>query len=245
MTIRTAIVEDVPLARERLRRMLEAHGDVVLAGEAGNMQTGAEMLAEVSPQLLFLDVTLPDGEGPALVRDIPLCKRPLIIFLTARADHALPAFELEAIDYLLKPVGEGALARALDRVRSRMASTPAGPVAPVASIAVRDGRRTDFVPVEAIEYIDVAGHYLCLHVGREIHLLREPLQALADRLAGAGFVRCHRSALVRISAIRAVTDRRNGDGEILLMSGATVPLSRTYRDALEARLAPSPARLAP
>lgn len=245
MRIRAAIIEDVPLARERLRRMLEAHGDVQVVGEAGDMRAGAAMLAEIAPDLLFLDVTLPDGEGPELVRAMPPGARPLILFLTARADHALPAFELEAVDYLLKPVGEEALARGLGRVRSRIASAPANATASVAAIAVRNGRRTDFVPVETIDYVDVAGHYLCLHVGREIHLLREPLQALAGRLANTGFVRCHRSALVRIAAIRAVTDRRNGDGEILLMSGATVPLSRTYRDTLEARLAPSPARPAP
>jgi len=232
--IRAAIVEDVVLARERLRLLLEPHADVRVVGEADNMRVGAAMLKSAEPDLVFLDVTLPDGEGPDLVRPIPTDTRPLIIFLTARADHALPAFELEAVDYLLKPVGRSELARALDRVRQRLSP---GPDAPAEThIAVRNGRRTDLVPLTAIDYVDVAGHYLCLHVGREIHLIREPIAALANRLSDAGFVRCHRSALVRLDVIEALTDRRNGDADLFLAGGATVPLSRTYRAEIEARL---------
>lgn len=235
MIVRTAIVEDVPLARERLRRMLDAHPDLRFVGEAGDMTTGAALLKSAEPDLLFLDVTLPDGEGPDLLRALAPGARPLIVFLTARADHAVPAFELEAIDYLLKPVGEAELARALDRVRRRLAPDAQGEAAET-HIPVRNGRRTDLVPVEAIDYVDVAGHYLCLHVGREVHLLREPIAALAERLAPAGFVRCHRSALVRLGAIEALTERRNGDADLRLMSGDSVPLSRTHRADIEERL---------
>jgi len=235
VTIRVAIVEDVALARERLRRMLEAHADIALVGESGDMLAAADMLERARPHLVFLDVTLPDGEGPALIRPIPARERPCIIFLTARADHALSAFELEAIDYLLKPVGEEALARALERVRRRLAVPQEKLGGPVGPIAVRNGRRTDYVPVDTIDYVDVAGHYLCLHVGREVLLLREPLAELAERLVPAGFVRCHRSAIVRLNAVDAVVDRRNGDGEILLKSGGRVPLSRTWRAAFQAR----------
>lgn len=234
MTIRTALVEDVPLARERLRRMLEAHADIRFVGEAGDMTTGAALLKSAEPDLLFLDVTLPDGEGPDLLRAVPAGNRPLIVFLTARADHAVPAFELEAVDYLLKPVGEAELARALDRVRRRL--TPDDAPGIEIHLAVRNGRRTDLIPVEAIDYVEVAGHYLCLHVGAEVHLLREPIAALAERLEPAGFVRCHRSALVRLGAIAALTDRRNGDADVQLFGGTVIPLSRTYRTELEARL---------
>jgi two-component system LytT family response regulator len=234
MTIRTALIEDVPLARERLRRMLETHRDVRFVGEAGDMATGAALLASAAPDLLFLDVTLPDGEGPDLLRAIPAGERPLIVFLTARADHAVPAFELEAVDYLLKPVGEAELARALDRVRRRL--MPEDMAGVETHVAVRQGRRTDLIPVEAIDHVEVAGHYLCLHVGANVHLLREPIAALAERLEPAGFVRCHRSALVRLGAIESLTDRRNGDADLRLASGAIVPLSRTYRAGLEARL---------
>ena len=219
--------------------MLEAHDDVRFVGEAGDMRTGAALLKAVEPQLLFLDVTLPDGEGPALLRALEPEDRPLIIFLTARADHAVPAFELEAIDYLLKPVGQVELGRALDRARSRLTPPTSGNgSAPEDThIPVRNGRRTDLIPIETIDYVDVAGHYLCLHVGRDIHLLRESLSLLADKLESAGFMRCHRSAIVRLAAIDAIVDRRNGDGAIQLRGGATVPLSRTYREALDVRLA--------
>lgn len=238
MTIRTAVIEDVPLARERLRRMLAPHADIELVGEAGDIRAGAALLTDRAPQLVFLDVTLPDGEGPDLLRPLPAARRPLVVFLTARADHALPAFELEAVDYLLKPVGDESLARALDRVRRRLAP-PAPAEAPLADthVAVRNGRRTDLVRVDSIDYVDVAGHYLCLHVGRAIHLLREPLSTFSERLERAGFARCHRSALVRLAAVEVIVDRKNGDGEIRLADGGRVPVSRTYRAALDARLA--------
>ena len=232
--IRAAIIEDVPLARERLRRMLAAHADVQFVGEAGDMQAGAVLLRSIAPDLIFLDVTLPDGEGPDLLRPIPAEQRPLIIFLTARADHAVPAFELEAVDYLLKPVGEDELARAIGRARRHLSPDHAGAVE--THVAVRNGRRTDLIPVEAIDYVEVAGHYLCLHAGGEVHLLREPIVAFAERLGPAGFVRCHRSVLVRLGAVAGFEERRNGDADLRLVSGATVPLSRTYRPEIEAGL---------
>jgi len=232
--IRTAIIEDVPLARERLRRMLAAHADIQFVGEAGDMGAGAVLLRSIAPDLVFLDVTLPDGEGPDLLRPLPPEQRPLIIFLTARADHAVPAFELEAVDYLLKPVGDDELARAIGRVRRRLSPDQAEAVE--SHVAVRNGRRTDLIPVEAIDYVEVAGHYLCLHAGGEVHLLREPIVAFAERLAPAGFVRCHRSVLVRLGAVAGLDERRNGDADLRLVSGATVPLSRTYRPDIEAGL---------
>ena len=232
--IRAVVIEDVPLARERLRRLLQAHPDVALVGEAGTARAGAELLAADRPDLLFLDVTLPDGEGPQVLRALPPERRPLTVFLTARADHAEPAFELEAIDYLLKPVGDEALARALDRARRRLGGQAGEPPA---QIAVRSGRRTDFVRLDAVDYVESAGHYLCLHVGREVHLVREPISAFAERFGPAGFVRCHRTALVNIEAVEAVVAARNGDGEVRLRGGAVVPLSRTYREALAARMA--------
>jgi two-component system, LytTR family, response regulator len=232
--IRTAIIEDVPLARERLRRMLEPHPDLRFVGEAGDMRTGAALLDSTAPDLVFLDVTLPDGEGPDLLRPLPPGERPLIVFLTAATGHALPAFELEALDYLLKPVGEAELARAIDRVRRRLA--PDGEGAAETHVAIRDGRSVELVPVEAIDYVEVAGHYLCLHVGDRVHLLREPIAAFAERLGPAGFVRCHRSILVRLGAIAAMADRRNGDADLRLTSGAIIPASRTYRTDLAERL---------
>lgn len=233
--IRTAIIEDVPLARERLRRMLAAHDDIVFVGEAGDMASGATLLRSIAPELLFLDVTLPDGEGPDLLRPLLPGERPLIAFLTARADHAVAAFDLEAVDYLLKPVGEEELDRALDRVRRRL--SPDGARAAETHVAVKNGRRTDLIPVESIDFVEAAGHYLCLHAGGAVHLLREPIAAFAERLAPAGFVRCHRSVLVRLGAVAGLDEKRNGDAGLRLVGGRAIPLSRTYRAEIEAGLA--------
>jgi two-component system LytT family response regulator len=232
--IRAAIIEDVPLARERLRRMLAAHDDIRFVGEAGDMSAGEVLLRSIAPDLVFLDVTLPDGEGPDLIRALPAEGRPLIVFLTARADHAVPAFELEAVDYLLKPVGEDELGRALDRVRRRLSPDVAAEVE--THVTVRNGRRTDLLPVESIDFVEVAGHYLCLNAGDQVHLLREPIASLAERLAPAGFVRCHRSILVRVGAVRSIEERRNGDADLILAGGRTIPVSRTYRTELEAQI---------
>ena len=231
--IRAAIIEDVPLARDRLRRMLQAHDDVRLVGEAGDAAGGAALLRSAEPDLLFLDVTLPDGEGPELVSALPAEARPLIIFLTARADHAVPAFELEAIDYLLKPAGEAELARALGRVRRRLGAAQAKPET---HVAVRSGSRLDMVPIDEIDHVEVAGHYLCLHAQGEVYLLREPLAAFAERMLRSGLVRVHRSTLIRVLSVRALVERRNGDAEVELASGARVRVSRTYRAELDSLL---------
>ncbi|MFC3711539.1 LytR/AlgR family response regulator transcription factor [Sphingoaurantiacus capsulatus] len=127
------------------------------------------------------------------------------------------------------------MARALDRVRRALGRTLAPTTAPD-HLEIRDGGRTLFLPLTAIDHVDVAGHYLCIHVEREVHLLRLPMAELAERL-GPAFVRTHRSALVRVDRIAAITDRRNGDGDVELIGGGRAPLSRSYRADVEARLA--------
>lgn len=232
--IRTLVVEDAPLARDALVRLLGAHPDIELVGTAASAAEGLARAAELEPALLFLDIQLPDLDGIALARRLP-CPRPAIVYLTAFAEHALPAFEVEALDYLLKPASAAGLARALERVR-RALGRPTVPVAAPDHLEIRDGGRTSFVPLAAIDHVDAAGHYLCIHVGSEVHLLRLPMAELVERL-GAAFVRTHRSALVRIDRIAAIRDRRNGDGDVELIGGGRVPLSRNHRAEVAARLA--------
>lgn len=234
--IRTVIVEDASLAREALVRLLGAHADIEIAGEASCGAEGVELIRGTAPDLAILDIQLPDMDGLELARRLAK-PRPPIVFLTAFPQHALPAFEVEALDYLLKPASAEGLARALDRVR-RVLGRPlqAPPPALPDHLEVRDGGRTTFVPLSAIDHVDAAGHYLCIHAQASVHLLRMPLAELAERL-GPAFARVHRSALVRLDRVREIVDRRNGDGDVRLTTGASVPLSRSYRADLEDRLA--------
>jgi two-component system, LytTR family, response regulator len=232
--IRTLIVEDVPLARAGLCRLLAAHDDVEVIAEASTLQDGLAKVEAMRPDLAFLDVELPDGTGLMLAERLRE-PRPALVYLTAFPEHALPAFGVAAIDYLLKPATSADVDRALARVR-RLLHPPAIEAAVPAHLEIRDGGRTIFVALDAIERVDAAGHYLCIHAGGDVHLLRTPITDLLDRL-GPAFVRVHRSALIRVDRIAAIADRRNGDGDIRLSNGAIVPLSRSYRSMLEARLA--------
>jgi two-component system LytT family response regulator len=232
--IRTLIVEDVALARAALRRLLSEHADVEVVGEAATLAEGLAQAAATRPTLAFLDVELPDGAGLALAAALTDPK-PAIVFLTAFPEFALPAFDVEAIDYLLKPATSADVDRALDRVRRAQGGPPAARPTP-RHLEIRDGGRTTFVLLEAIERVDAAGHYLCVHALGQVHLLRTPIAELIERLGG-DFVRVHRSTLVRLDRIAAITDRRNGDGDIKLVDGSVVPLSRTFRADLVRRLA--------
>ncbi len=184
--IRTVIVEDAGLAREALARLLGAHADVEIVGEAGSGGAGIELVRAAQPDLAILDIQLPDLDGLELARRLPK-PRPIIVFLTAFPQHALPAFEVEALDYLLKPASSEGLARALDRVR-RVLGRPlqAPPPALPDHLEVRDGGRTSFVPLTAIDHVDAAGHYLCIHTAAGVHLLRMPLGELVERLVEKG-----------------------------------------------------------
>lgn len=231
--IRTLIVEDAPLARAALIRLLKPHGDIAIVAEAATVAEALAATAAHQPNLLLLDVELPDGTGLDVAQALKEPK-PAIVFLTAYPEHALPAFAVEALDYLLKPAGPEDVARALDRVR-RALERQSRPPAATEHLEIRDGTRKTFVPLTNIEWIDAAGHYLCVHAQGQVHLLRTPITELADRL-GADFVRVHRSALVRLDRVVGIVDRRNGDGDVRLSSGAVVPLSRTFRADLERKL---------
>lgn len=233
--IRAIIVEDAPLARAALVRLLKAHDDVELIGEAASATAGLTLAAALSPALMFLDIQLPDLDGIELARRLP-GPRPALVFLTAFPQHALPAFEVEALDYLLKPASAESLARALDRARRALGRPMASAAARPEHLEIRDGGRTTFVPLTAIDHVDTAGHYLCVHVGHDVHLLRLSMAELVERL-GPAFVRTHRSALVRVDRIAAIIDRRNGDGDVELVGGGRTPLSRNYRAEVERRLA--------
>ncbi|WP_296246292.1 LytTR family DNA-binding domain-containing protein [uncultured Stenotrophomonas sp.] len=230
--IRTLLIDDVALAREKLRHLLGAHADIQIVGEAPSIAQARSLLAAEPVELLLLDIQLPDEDGLQLARSLA-APAPAIIFTTAHAEHALASYELGALDYLPKPLDANRLAVALHRLRRHLARETINPLAP---LCIRNGNRSDYVSPTDIDYIDSAGHYACLHVGKQVHLLRESIGRLAEQLAPAGFVQVQRAVIVNCARVRCLLPRRNGDATLELLDGTQLPLSRLHRDAFEAKM---------
>ncbi len=236
--IRAVIVDDVALARERVRLYLADEHDIEIVGEAASGAEAVRAISRLAPNLVFLDVQLPDFDGFEIVRRLPPALHPVIIYLTAHNDKALDAFEVHALDYLLKPFDRERFARALNRARHQL-SLRVAPVVPreyLERLAIKEKGRTDVVAMKDVDYIDVAGHYLCIHVGKAVHLIRGALAEIEPQLDPAQFVRIHRSAIVRLERIASLTARRNGDYDVILSDGSKLLMSRTYREHLRVRL---------
>ena len=238
--IRTLIVDDIALARERVARYLAEEPDVALVGEAATGAEALRLIAGLGPDLVLLDVGLPDVDGFEIARRLPHASRPLIVYLTAHGEQALEGFDVSALDYLAKPVGRERFARALDRAREALRLRAGAALGDrpdyLRRIAVRERDRTDLVDLGEVDYIDVGGHYLGIHVGTRVHLLRGRLSEIEARLDPGEFVRVHRSSIVRRDRVRQMAARRNGDCDLILADGSRVLMSRTYRDSLIARL---------
>lgn len=233
--IRAVIVDDVELARERVRHYLAGEDDIEIAGEAANGAEAVRLIARLAPDLVFLDVQLPDFDGFEIAARLPV--KPVIVYLTAHDDKAIKAFEAGALDYLTKPFDRERFERALNRARAQIGlkgGTPTGEY--LKRLAVRDKERTDVVATANIDYIDVAGHYLCVHVGKSVHLIRGTLSDLEDKLDPSEFARIHRSAIVRLDRVKSLVARRNGDCDVHLADGSKLLMSRNHGDAVKRRL---------
>jgi two-component system, LytTR family, response regulator len=202
-SIRTLIVDDIPLARERVRRYLEPQPGIEIVGEAATGVDAVRLVANLSPHLMFLDVQLPDFDGFEIANRIPPETRPVIVYLTAHDDKAIKAFETGALDYLTKPFDQErfdlSLRRARMQILLRSGKRGAEKIDYLERLAIKNRERTEFVAMRDIDYIDVAGHYICVHVGKTVHLIRGALQELEVRLDPTQFVRIHRSAIVRLA----------------------------------------------
>ncbi len=229
------LVDDVALARGRLRQLLVDIPQVRVDAEAATLSQAREQLRGRRFDLLLLDLVLPDGRGWELPQQQPALAAHTI-FVTALPQHALRAFELGVADYLLKPVAAPRLQEAIERVRRLAGLAPATDHGAQA-LAVPGTGGVQYVPLAQIDYVDMAGHYACVHVGQQLHLLREPLAQLAGRLAGGGLLRVHRSILVNPLRVRSLIERHNGDALLVLADDVQLPVSRSYRPALEAALA--------
>jgi two-component system, LytTR family, response regulator len=233
--IRALIVDDEPLARSNLSVMLRLDPDIEIAGECGS---GTEALAEIRstrPDLVFLDVQMPECDGfdvlELLGADVP----PAIIFVTAYDQYALRAFEAGALDYLLKPFDNArfnlALLRAKERIRNNNASSGRRD-----RLAIKSAGQVSFVKISEIDWIEAADYYACLHVGTKTHLLRRSMSELEQELDSTIFCRIHRSAIVNLDRVRSLKLSEDGEYEALLDNGTHLRLSRRYRHQLQSRM---------
>jgi two-component system, LytTR family, response regulator len=240
--VRALVIDDEPLARKRIRALLEGEPGVEVAGEAGSGTEAVARIREIKPDLVFLDVQMPGMDGFSVLRALAPGPVPLVVFVTAHDDHAIRAFEVHAVDYVLKPVVEdrfrAAVRRALERVSASSADALSRQMAsllerlPAGSsdrLAVRSGERTMFVRFDDIDWIDVDGDYARLHVGKETHLLRETLTDLERRLPASRFLRIHRSFIVQADRIQSVQPWFKGDYVLTLRDGTRLQSGRTYR----------------
>ena len=237
MNIRVVIVDDEPLARLAVKVRLARCSAFELVGEFGDGASAYEGILSLKPDLAFVDVEMPGKNGIEVLAALPPAQRPMTILLTAYDSFALQAFELAALDYLLKPVDEERFDEALDRAQQafpyRALGRSAAPAeASLRSFSVRVGSRTVLVPVDEVERIEADGDYAILHANGKTWLVRERLHDLAMRLDPRQFHRVHRSSIVRLDMIAELSALTNRDALLRLRDGSVLRASRSYMPAL-------------
>jgi len=245
--IRTLIVDDEPLGRERIRSLLRHDPDIEVVGECGDGRQAIAAIDDLRPDLLFLDVQMPEVDGFAVLEAIHPERMPSIVFVTAYDRYAVKAFEVHALDYLLKSFDrerfQAAVGRAKDSVRrardGQVSERLAGLLESLQGrqkfltrILIRSSARIIFLPVEELDWAEAADNYVRLHAGKDAHLVRETLQAFARRLDPATFLRIHRSTLVNVNRIRELRPLFHGDYTVRLKDGTELTLSRRFRASL-------------
>ena len=261
MKIRTILVDDEPLAIQGMELRLAAHDDVEIIDTCVNGREAIRSIKTHKPDLVFLDIQMPGFDGFSVVQGLMEVEPPLFVFVTAYSDHAIRAFEAQAMDYLMKPVEETRLADTLDRVRQRLAEKRGveevdrlkevlAEIAPDAAadltdpgdqmsanrfeklINIKDRGQIFRVDVDTIERIDAAGDYMCIYTGDNTLILRETMKDLEKRLDPRRFQRVHRSTIVNLDLVKEVKPHTNGECFLVLGSGAQVKVSRSYRDVV-------------
>jgi two-component system LytT family response regulator len=233
--LRVLIVDDERIARQRLRRLLEKEEHIEVAGECSDGGSVVSAVREHQPDLVLLDIKMPDMNGFDVIHALDPCDQPAVVFVTAFDNHAVHAFETCALDYLLKPVAAARLAKTLIRVRRHLHSTRAASSPPVAlgtdrRFSVRCGYRTTFIAPEQIDWIEASGNYAILHVDAQSHLLRETMAHLESVLPSAGFMRVSRSAIIRLSRVKEIQTTPTGHHFAVLRSGGRVCVTKSIRE---------------
>jgi two-component system LytT family response regulator len=233
--IRTVIVDDEPLSRSNLSLLLRLDPEVEVVSECGSGVDAPDEIRRTKPDLLFLDVQMPECDGfdvlELLGKDVP----PAVVFVTAYDQYALRAFEAGALDYLLKPFDDGRFGLALDRAKQKIARVTDRPKR-LEYLTVKSAGQVTFVTLASIDWIEAADYYVGLHVGSKTHLLRRSITELEQDLDPNLFFRIHRSSIVNLSRIRGLKLNEDGEYTVLLESGTCLRLSRRYRRPLQARL---------
>ncbi len=257
--IRTVVVDDEPLARQNLRILLKADPDIEIVGEAGSGREAVALIREHSPDLVFLDIQMPEMTGFDVLDQMDAAQIPAVVFVTAYDKYALRAFEVHALDYLLKPFDDARFEKALrrakqqieqrevselsqrlvalleDRDGARDAEKPARPQH-LTRLLIKSAGRVFFLKADEIDWIGAEDYYVKLHVGPKGHLLRETMNDLEARLDPQKFMRVHRSAIVNLDRVKELHQHFNGDYVVVLQDGTELKLSRSRREHLQTLL---------
>jgi two-component system, LytTR family, response regulator len=239
VSTRVLIVDDEIVARRRIRRLLAAEADVTIVGECADGRSALDAIAAHHPDIVFLDVQMPELDGFEVLDAIAPDEWPAVIFVTAYDQYALRAFDVSAVDYLLKPFDRARFERALGRAEAELRGRGGRDARIIAlleglrrdrqrpqRLVVKTGGRIFFVSVPEVDWIEAAGNYVKVHVGRDAHLLRDTMKHLESQLAGARFARLHRSAMVNLDRIRELRQDGDGNWEVVLLDGTRLAAGR-------------------
>ena len=247
MKIRTLIVEDEPLARERIHALLKGERDIDVVAECGDGKAAIEEIRQTRPDLVFLDINIPEMNGFDVIEAIGVDEMPPVVFVTAYDQYAVQAFDTHALDYILKPFDEDRFRTAVERARIAIEQQSAGSLDRrltdlladlrrprwLERLAVRAGGKIIFLRTEEIEWIGAEGNYARLHVGGKSHLMRETMTSLEAKLDPARFIRIHRSTIVNADAIAELEPLFQGDYVVILRNNTRLTSSRGYRSNLQ------------
>ena len=236
MQLRVLVVDDEPLARRNLTALLKPDTAIASVTECGSGLDAITIIRKSQPDLVFLDVQMPECDGFDVLEQLGGDLLSTIIFVTAHNEYALRAFEAGALDYLLKPFDDARFQRALGRAKEKIAHYSPTRHQPMERLIVKSPGRVLFLSVAEIDWIEAADYYACLHVGDSMHLIRRTLAELEHDVGRDKFFRTHRSVIVNLERIRGLELQSDGEYEVVLKSGARLRLSRRYRKALQDRL---------
>ena len=254
MQIRALIVDDEPLARDRIREMLREHPEIEVIGEARNGREAIDAVVNQDPDLVFLDIQMPDLNGFDVLQSLDVERLPLIIFVTAFDQHAVRAFDVHAVDYLTKPFDRRRFAEAIDQAKLFMKGAKEPDTARILSMlqelragarylerfAIKNGETVSFIRAEDVDAIEAQGNYVRLSLANSSHLLRDTLNNIESQINPRMFVRIHRRTIVNINRVKELQTWARGEYRVVLFSGAHYTLSRGYRQHFEKFIKLSP-----
>jgi two-component system LytT family response regulator len=257
--VRTLVVDDEPLARRNLRLLLEADAEVEIVGEAASGREALALIRQHSPDLVFLDIQMPEMDGFGVLENIEAAAVPVVVFVTAFDQYALRAFEFHALDYLLKPFDDARFEKALRQAKLQVEQREIGNLSRrliallegrdtpsaretathpryLSRLLIKSAGRVFFLKADEIDYVSAEDYYVKLHVGRKNHLLRETMNEMESKLDPEKFVRVHRSTIVNLERVRELQQHFNGDYLVVLHDGTELKLSRSRREQLQTLL---------